>query len=363
MLRRIAVALGIAGCLAGQAASAQNETAGLKLVVFPLQGVNVQASVARASTEVLTSALRNQGFAITDWEAPPPAPGDSAIVAADVPAGDAAAAPELTAQRKGEVARELGCNGYIDGKLVRLGTKVRVSINRRDLDGKVVDSRESEAKTEDDLVGVLERIAMAFAGNKTVDETLDLDNATMAETQRQAQRFRLEKNFGLVIGGMFGVADTMDTGVLIGFDGRLEIKQLVIILNAGLGIAAPDAYDDSFMDEGDNSVGMQVWLNLDVDGYLSHTPISPYIGAGVGMFIGGRVHMKDRDRDHDGITAEPNDTKYYDSKVGFDVHPTLGVEFLRHAAIRVHVEVRYSFDFAVEGAFGHGPMVFAGIDF
>jgi hypothetical protein len=353
MLRRIAVALWIAGCLAGRAASAQNETAGLKLVVFPLQGVNVQVSVARASTDVLTSALRNQGLAITDWEAPPQAPGDTA------------AAPELTAQRKGEIARELGCNGYIDGKLVRLGTKVRVSINRRDLDGKVVDSRESEAKTEDDLVGVLERIAMAFAGDKTVDETLNLDNATMAETQRQAQRFRLEKNFGVVIGGMFGMADTMDTGVLIGFDGRLEIKQLVVILNAGLGIATPDEYDDSFLneDQSDDNVGMQVWLNLDVDGYLSHTPISPYIGAGVGMFVGGRVHMKDRDRDHDGITAEPNDTKYYDSKVGFDVHPTLGVEFLRHAAIRVHVEVRYSFDFAVEGAFGHGPMVFAGIDF
>ena len=355
MLLRVAVVLGMTVCLTAQAAGAQDKTAGLKLVVFPLQGVNVQSSVARASTEVLTSALRNQGFSITDWEAP----------ASDAAPDQAAAAPELTTQRKGEIARELGCNGYVDGKLVRLGTKVRVSINRRDLDGKVVDSRESEAKTEDDLVGVLERIAMAFAGDKTVDETLNLDNATMAETQRQAQRFRLEKNLGVSIGGMFGLEETMDSGVLIGFDGRLEMKQLLIILNAGFGIAAPDKYDDSFMAESNDSVGMQLWLNIDIDGYLSKSPVAPYLGAGVGMFIGGRVHIIEKDRDNDGIYHEVGDTKYYDSKVGFEVHPTFGVEFLRHASIRIHLEMRYSLNFAVEagGAFGHGPMVMAGIAF
>ena len=63
-----------------------------------------------------------------------------------------------------------------------------------------------------------ERIAMAFAGDKSVDATLNLDNATMAETQKQAQRFRLETNIGVVIGEMFGVMDTMDTATVLAFD-------------------------------------------------------------------------------------------------------------------------------------------------
>jgi hypothetical protein len=160
---------------------------------------------------------------------------------------------------------------------------------------------------------------------------------------------------------MFGIADTMDTGGLIGLDARLEIKQLLVILNVGFGIASPDKYDDSVMDDED-AVGMQLWLNVDVDGYLSKTPITPYLGAGVGMFLGGRVHIKEEDKNNDGINGV-NDTDYKDSVVGFEVHPTMGVEFLRHSAIRVHLEMRYSLNFAVEGVFGHGPMVMAGIAF
>ena len=355
MTRGIVTALGIAGFLAASAAHAQEKAVGQQLVVFPLQGVNVPGNIALASTEVLTSALRNQGFAIVDWEAP--------AAAADAATDES----DLTTRRKGEIARELGCTGYVDGKLVRLGTKIRISINKRDLDGKVVDSRESEAKTEDDLVGVLERIAIAFAGDKSVGETLNLDNATMAETQKQAQRFRLESHMGLVIGEMFGVMDTMDTATVLAFDGRLEIKDLLVTLNAGVGIAPADDYDDLWRNDDlkndDDKPGLQLWLNLDVGGYLSHTPIAPFLGAGVGMFIGGRVHMKEKDADNDNITNEPNDTKYYDSKVGFDLHPTFGVEFLRQASIRIHIEVRYHFDFAEQGHFGHGPSGLAGINF
>ena len=366
-----------------------------KLVVFPLEGINVQQSVVDASTEVLASALRNQGFDVVDWdetlvaaEPPPPAPpppppppppapetapttGTTAEAAQPQPLevapppppppppGFVAAPPALTAARKGEIARSLGCAGYVDGKLVRLGTKVRVSINKRDLDGNIVDDRQTEAKTEDDLVGVLERIAMAFAGNKTVDDTLNLDNATMAETQRQAQRFRLEKNFGATIGALVGFNDSEDTAAMIMFDGRFEIKDLLLGINAGLGLSGDDGRDAN------NEMDAHFLINITVAYYLAHSSVAPYLGAGLGVFFGNRLELTEKAKDQ----ADQCDNEYDSScdknplTVGFDVYPTFGIEFLRNSSIRVHLDLRYVFDFAENADWGHGLMVLAGINF
>jgi len=125
---------------------------------------------------------------------------------------------------------------YVDGKLVRLGSKIRVSVNMRSLDGKVIDAWQTEAKTEDDLVNVLERISMAVAGDKAVEETLNLDNATMAEAQRQSNRFRIEKNLGIVIGHAFGFSDSMTSFTMVAFDGRFEIKDALIEINGGFAL-------------------------------------------------------------------------------------------------------------------------------
>jgi hypothetical protein len=391
----VSAALLIALAAGGARAEGGAKTTG-KLVVFPLEGVNVQQSVVDASTEVLASALRNQGFDIADLEdaavepapaplppapppPPPPPPPDAAtpigttagagqpqmLVAPPPPPPPAIAAPPiapfagpfaLTAARKGEIARGLGCVGYVDGKLVRLGTKVRVSINKRDLDGKIVDDRQTEAKTEDDLVGVLERIAMAFAGNKSVDETLDLDNATMAETQRQANRFRLEKNFGAVIGALVGFNDSEDTAALVLFDGRFEIKDLLLGVNAGLGLSGDDSRDTN------NDMDAHFLINVNVAYYLAHSNVAPYIGAGLGVFFGNRLELTDRAKReaaaHSSISSSDSPTT-----VGFDVYPTFGIEFLRQTSIRVHLDLRYVFDFAENAYWGHGLVALAGINF
>jgi hypothetical protein len=363
-----------------------------KIVVFPLEGVNVQPNVVEASTEVLASALRNQGFDIADWDGttpaaeppppppppptPPPAPDAAAEppppavapaaappapmpVAAPTPAyPPPAVSPALTAAKKGEIARGLGCVGYVDGKLVRLGTKVRVSITKRDLDGNVVDDRQSEAKTEDDLVGVLERIAMAFAGDKTVDETLNLDNATMAETQRQAHRFRLEKNFGAVIGALVGFNDSEDTAAMIMFDGRFEIKDLLLAVNAGLGLSGDDGRDYN------NDLDAHFLINVNVAYYLAHSSVAPYLGAGLGVFFGNRLELTDKAKREAAEEADVLDSSSDGpTMVGFDVYPMFGLEFLRHTSVRVHLDLRYVFDFAESSYWGHGMMALAGIDF
>jgi hypothetical protein len=49
--------------------------------------------------------------------------------------------------------------------------------------------------------------------------------------------------------------------------------------------------------------------------------------------------------------------------VGFDVYPFFGLEFLRNSSIRVHLDLRYCFDFAENAEWGHGLMALAGIDF
>jgi len=303
---------------------------------------------------------------------PSPVPAPAAPAAAAAPAA-------LTTQRKAEIARALGCTAYVDGMLVKLGSKVRVSINKRDLDGNVVDDRQAEAKSEDDLVGVLERIAMAFAGDKSVDETLDLDNATAAEAQRKANRFRLEKNFGAMIGGAFGVGDSMDTAGLLLFDARLEIKDLLLIVNAGLGLAADDDYDDySETDEPDDDDDIsggykydkdtgsnaQAFVDVAVAYYLTHTGVAPYLGAGVGIFFGGRVNKAGEKA---GVTGTDNINGWerppMDSEIGFELFPVIGLEILRQTSIRVHLELRYSLNFGSDSAFGHGPAVLAGIAF
>jgi hypothetical protein len=354
------LALLAAALAAGTAGAQKASPDGGRLVVFPLVGVNVQENITDASTEVLKSALRNQGFDVVDWE-------------------EAAALAELTSQRKAEIARGLGCTAYIDGMLVRLGTKIRVSINKRDLTGKVIDDRQTEAKTEDDLVGVLERIAMAFAGDTTVDETLDLDNATMAEAQRQSNRFRLEKNFGAMIGGTFGIGETMDTAGVLAFDGRLEIKDLLLIINAGIGFSADDDYDDySETDDEDNGddisggykykrdtdANVQAFIDVAVAYYLLHKGVSPYIGAGFGVYFGGRVN---KEGDRAGLTGTDNINGWerppMDSEIGFELFPVLGLEVLRQTSIRVHLEFRYSLNFGSDSAFGHGPVALAGVCF
>jgi len=420
MLRRIAATACVLGCLVGGNAAAEQSTAKQRLVVFPLQGVNMPETTARAATELIVSSLRDRRVDVAEHETeaispaqtpivapaaqtlpvqapvqaasppilvdhavPPAYPGMASFSFEGAASAPAPETPALTVKEKSEIARGLGCTGYIDGELVRLGSEIRLSISKRNLDGGETSMRAVSVRTDDSLVGAIDTITRALLGDPAANAALERGLAKKPGAKKKA---RAEANFGVVIGGMFGVADTMDIGMMVGFDGRFEIDHLLVVANAGLAIASPDKYDEYAVGSGQydydtgyttedgytptdgydldgDPPGMQLWVNLDVDGYLSNGAIAPYLGAGIGAFVGGRVHAEKR-VDLDGNTENGDDaTEYWDSNIGLDVHPTFGFEFLRRSPIRLHLEARYTCNFSSGGEFGHGPVVLAGVNF
>jgi hypothetical protein len=255
---------------------------------------------------------------------------------------------QIGTELKAQIARELGCDYYMDGKLVTLGSKTRITVEKHNTDGDAVDARVMEGRSEDDFVIVFERMAIAFASDKGAEETLGLDNATRAEALRRSNRFSLEKNFGVMIGETFSFSDNMDHFTRIAFNGRLEMKDLLVDIGAGLGISGgrdPRAH-----------FGAGVGLGY----YLSHTSVSPYLGAGFGIFVGDRIDLGN-DNNGDSDWADNDDDG--DVAVGFDLYPAFGIEFLRHSSIRVHIDFRYNFSVVTDSAYGHGLSALIGINF
>lgn len=394
-----------------------------KIAVFPLEGINIDPKVLEASTEILTSSFITSGFTVADWkvgfrkvtgedpDAPPPSRviplvEETPIVAAPMPttfeepAGategeekpveaeekivDEATPPvapapyrrvtvparpsmvnnrprpfggyppapparmtlKMSTDLKAQIARELGCDYYMDGKLVTLGTKTRITVEKHNMEGDAVDARVMEGRSEDDLIIVFERMAMAFANDQETDETLGLDNATRAEALRQSNRFALEKNFGISIGETFSFSDRMDHFTRIAFDGRLEMKELMVDINAGFGLTGGENPKAHFV----AGVGLGY--------YLSHTSVAPYLGAGFGIFAGERVSISSNNA---GDWSDSSDGD--DVAVGFELYPALGIEFLRHSSIRVHIDFRYNFSVVTDNAYGHGLTALMGINF
>lgn len=289
---------------------------------------------------------------------PPPAPYRRVTVPARpsgyrrAPAETRRRAPARTTLKigtelKAQIAKELGCEYYMDGKLVMLGTKTRITVEKHNTDGDAVDARVMEGRSEDDLIIIFERMAIAFASNKGAEETLELDNATRAEALRRSNRFRLEKNFGVMIGETFSFSDDMTHFTRLGFDGRLEMKQLLVDINAGLGLTGGEDPKAHFI----AGVGLGY--------YLTQTSVAPYLGAGFGIFAGERVNTDEPgngDWNDDGDSDE-------DVAVGFELYPAVGIEFLRHSSIRVHIDFRYNFSVVTDSAFGHGLTALIGINF
>jgi len=233
----------------------------------------------------------------------------------------------LTQQEKLDVVSTTGADGYFEGSLVRLGSQIKVYLVKHDAKGEVLISRDMAAKTVNDLNIVLPRIVESLVLDKPPEETLNLDNASRAETQNLPQRFRLEKNFGVIIGQSIGVGDNSHYFTMVAFDGRLEFDDLMVEIDAG--IAPWKAFN--------------VFLDIAVNYYLSHTSVAPYMGGGFGAWLGERIDEED-------------------VEAGGTAFPQIGLEFIRHSSIRIHLDFRYGFHFS-EGGFGHGPMILAGINF
>jgi len=396
---------------------------GRKIAVFPLEGVNVDQRILEASSEILSSSLISAGFTVADWKAgftritgqdpdapPPPPPMESQDIrtapmpselagpaageepsAAEAPLGEqgvvdhatpppppdgyrrvavparpmpvmprAVYAPpppppspsvmvlKMSTDLKAEIARELGCDYYMDGKLVLLGSKIRVTVEKHDLQGDAIEGKVMEGRSEDDLILIYERMAIAFSSDSNPDDTLTLDNATRAEALRDSNRFRLEKNFGASIGETFSFSEDMDHYTLIGFNGRLEMRDVLVDLIAGFGIAGGDDPKAHFT----AGVGLGY--------YLTHSNISPYLGASFGIFAGSRVDGEERSSDDVGFDYDEDED---DVAVGFELCPVFGVEFMRHSSIRVHLDFKYSFSVVTDSRYGHGLVALIGINF
>jgi hypothetical protein len=257
--------------------------------------------------------------------------------------------PMLSASAMQDIARRAGADQYIQGSLTRLASQIRVTVLVKDVGGQEVNNQVMDARTEQDLANVLERIAQALVDRRSTAETLDLDNATMNETQKLPERFKLETNLGAVVGEGFSLSEDMNHFTLLAFDARFEIQDLLVELTAGLAFAAGKSDRDS-------EPGLLAGITVAY--YLSHTSVAPYLGAGAGIYLGRLLGEPDK-RDP-GDYEEEDDG---DLEMGFHASPMLGIEFLRRTRIRVHVDLRWMLAFDASGRFGHGPLPTIGINF
>ncbi len=257
------------------------------------------------------------------------------------PEPDPPPAPKLTAELKSRIAREMGCEAYVDGKLVLLGSKIRVTVKMKNSEGDILDSKQMEAQTEDDLHIIFKRISRALALGMTIEDTLDLDNATVAEAQQMANRFKLEKNMGLLIGQFFSLDEKMAHYTFIAFDGRFELNDVLIGVNVGLGFTDTEETDS------------HIFVDILGGYYLSHTSVAPYIALGIGIMLGNFLSIGDNDSD--GLESF--------RQIGFHGFPTLGIEFIRNSRMRAHIDIRYALVVGQDSEIGHGPMITAGLNF
>jgi hypothetical protein len=142
----------------------------------------------------------------------------------------------------------------------------------------------------------------------------------------------------------------MYTFTFIDFNGRFEFNRLMLINNAGFAVGNREVAD-----------GFHFNVNLALAGYLLKTQVSPYLGGGVGMFIGNRLDpCADEANEWETSDADGCDET---SVVGWDVFPVAGLEVLKTRPVRVHVEGRYLVSFDAYKTWGHGPMIIIGAAF
>lgn len=341
-----------------------------KLVLFPLEAVNVSEGAAEATALLLRNELVKRGYEVTpaadvnaalaeirkapnaeqkaaaedqaDDDSSNRAPADTQLG----PAADSPVDTGVTSDSKRAATKRLEAAQYLDASLVALGSRYQLDITWRAADGTFLTSKSMVAKTEDDLNTVIPRIVEALVTSKKVDETRTLDNASLAETDNLPNRFRLEKNFGPAVGMLVGF-DEVETGPVVGFNARLEVTNLLIDLIAMLGF--PSVKNEW----GDTDVGIILEANVGLGGYLTHTQVSPYLLGGFGVWVGDRFGSKKIDDDE----YETN------SGVGGDVFGAVGVEFLRHTRIRLHADLRYVLSFTGDGDVGHSLLPMVGLNF
>lgn len=362
------------------------------IVFFPLESVNIDEGLSKATSMTIYGEIENRGYTIVDhgdverrfrrenssvetpsvdsesiaiakaFEDPKP---DAGELTKEVETGaetssssskneisvspkekESEPAPEprritLSDQEiKRAVAVELGCTHYLEGRLVALGNRINLQLKIVRTNGEIVASEVMLANSENDLPLIIPRIVEALIDQKTVKETPEVDNATQDETQNLSRLSRFETNFGILMGQAFGMGD-MKSLTIVNFDGRFEFDDVLAEINTGLGIVT-------------KPVRPSLIVDVAVGYYLTQRVVAPYLGVGMGIFIGDRMERKCGD--------DRASNKCDEFQIGWNVFPMFGLELLRQTSLRLHLDFRYLFSFT-DSKFGHAPMALVGINF
>lgn len=340
-------------------------------VLFPFTGIATDDGVSEASTIVFKNIMTDKGFSIEMWDGyversveiesetpaqdetnPESSTGDEQVES-NIQAQNVASKTELRAvalppkqlrkEDKLDVMKKNNCDGYIEGSLTKLGSRITVSISLIDETGKIIVSKTMTAANNEDIHLALNRISDAIKQNQSTQQTQNLDNLTNFEANNAPNRQRVHNYNGFSIAGGPLMSKNLNYGIVqAGYDGQWEIKNLRAGLNISVILAS----------EGGRS---GVSAGLSAAGFLNKRGISPYLGGGVS------VSLADRLIDDNSVDSLYGDTE--ESWFGFEAYPLFGVEFLRNSKMRMHVEIKYSFILDSVGNFGHCPTLGMGMSF
>ena len=212
-----------------------------------------------------------------------------------------------------DTATQLNLAEYISVTAVKLDQRIAIDATLYNKHGSRLYQARATAMSLDDMQAVSERIAISLFRRTELEHTQTLDNVTEKEAKRPTRTFA-ENVAGVRTAVVFPFAPDLDTApMLLGqFDMRLEGEDYFLEFAAGLML--PSNFDD-----GGNSASVGGLVGqLGASYYLTHTSVSPYVGAGVSP----RLLFGDY------------------SGAGLTVGGQIGVMFMRQASTRIYVEGR-----------------------
>jgi len=212
-----------------------------------------------------------------------------------------------------DTATQLNLSEYIVVSAVKLDQRIAIDATLYNKHGSHLFQTRATAMSLDDMQAVSERIAIALHRRTEIEHTQTLDNVTEKEAKRPTRTFA-ENVAGFRTAIVLPFAPDLDTApMLLGqFDMRLEGQSYFLEFAAGLML--PSDFDDS---QNKASIGGLVG-QLGASYYLTHTSVSPYVGAGVSP----RLIFGDY------------------SGAGLTVGGQFGLMFMRQASTRIYIEVR-----------------------
>ena len=361
-----------------------------KVVLYPLEKIGMEDATAAAIERSLIDELTVKGFTVLKEEDAIPAPETSlegadaaettdaetetaskgeasAETAVDVDgttspvAAETESTPQEAVSTLADKTRDLGARYYITGSLVRLGHQTTIALELKHTDSGTVSAKKVVARTDGELPRAVQTIATHMAAdiNRHV-ATMPVAtpaSAASATTTGGAERemapprsshLKFEKNFGLSISQAFSLRDQMYSFTSFNFNGRFEFNQLLLIVMAGFAMGNREFED-----------GFHFNIDISLAAYLTRTQVAPYLGGGIGLFIGNKLDTCPNYDDEDYYYDECSE----DGIVGWEVFPVVGVEMLRNFPVRLHVEARYLLAFNAFRDWGHGPMIVLGVAF